>query len=147
MPAWHDLIKGLPGGKPAKRATARKSIVKPPPKAYVTGEANRAEVIKAAMAVYRSRRGEARVLLDRALKEMREKPPKTVSEHDKLVRLLTLHRAHVGLKALMSHDLRQYLVLAGIRGLLEEAPGKSASAKTSGGAQTGKRGRRIISKR
>jgi len=146
MPTWGDRLKSLFGGKPAKRPRRQGPSGKSS-KTYAVSTTDRAEVIKEAMAVYRSRRGEMRGLLDKALAEMREKPPKTVSEHDKLVRLLALHRANVGLKTMMSHDLRQYLVLAGIRGLLEGNPGTAAPPKPIQGASGGKTSQRKISTR
>ncbi len=147
IPAWRERIKGLLRGTPAKPSAARKSPAEISPKTYASSDADRTEAIKQAMTVYRSRRGEVHGLLDKALKEMREKPPKAVSEHDELVRLLTLHRAHVVLKALMSHDLRQYLVFSGIRGLLEDVPGKLVQPERCSPAPAGKAGRRRVSKR
>lgn len=97
--------------------------------------------------MYRSRRGEMRGLLDGALAEMREKPPRTASEHDKLARLLALHRANLGLKTMMAHDLRQYLVLAGIRGLLEGIPAIEAPSKPRQIAADPKGASRKISRR
>ena len=147
IPAWRERIKGLLRGTPAKPSAARKSPAEISPKTYASSDADRTEAIKQAMTVYRSRRGEVHGLLDKALKEMREKPPKAVSEHDELVRLLTLHRAHVVLKALMSHDLRQYLVFSGIRGLLEDVSGKLVQPERCSPAPAGKAGRRRVSKR
>jgi len=152
MPSWADRIAGLFGSKPAQRSKKRKRS-RPPKsktsksKGRVGDSAERAALIKRAMAVYRSRRGEARGLLDHALEQMRKKPPKTVSEQDDLVRLLTLHRANVGLKALMSHDLRQHLVLSGIRGLLEDLPTQLDRSASPSAPSARNRARRTASKR
>lgn len=151
MPGWGDRIKTWLGGSPAKRrvrkGSSRQPAKTPPTRTYVANQTNRAEVINEAMAVYRSRRSEMGGLLDKTLAEMRTKPLKTVSEPDKIVRLLALHRANVGLKSMMAHDLRQYLVLAGIRGLLEAIPGAETSTKPLQSASGDKASRRKISRR
>jgi hypothetical protein len=121
MPSWGDRIARLFGSKPAPPSKSRKSSRQPKSrspksKGHVDGAGERAELIKGAMAVYRSRRGEAFGTLE----QMRKKPPKIMSEQDDLVRLLALHQANLGINALMSHDLRRYLVLSGIRGLMED---------------------------
>jgi hypothetical protein len=148
MPSWRDRIAGLLGITPAQRPTGRKSQGKRAvSKTYVDGGGERAKLIKEAMTIYRSRRSEAYGLLNHALEQMRKNPPKTTSEHDNMVRVLNLHRAQVGLKALMSHDLRRHLVLSGIRGLLEETPASVRRDKSSGMAVARKDGRRTAAKR
>ncbi|MEQ9449756.1 MAG: hypothetical protein RLN70_12765 [Rhodospirillaceae bacterium] len=124
MPAWGKRIAALLGGKPAPKKTAKRSPSVS--KTYVP-PSDRAALIKAAMEVYRARRGEIGNLLDRAIREMRENPPKTASEHDKLVRILELRRAHVAMKSHLSHSLRRHLVLANLRGLMEERQSPAAA--------------------
>ena len=152
MSSWGDHIARLFGSKPAPRSKSRKSSRQPKSRApkskgYVDGAGERAELIKGAMAVYRSRRGEARGTLDQALEQMSKKPPKTVSEQDDLVRLLALHQANVGIKTLMSHDLRRYLVLSGIRGLMEDLPTRSDHSASPGAPSARNSVRRTTSKR
>lgn len=148
MPSWRDRIAGLFGGAPARRAKGRNSPgQKAVSKTYVDGGGERAKLIKEAMTVYRSRRGEAHGLLNHALEQMRKKPPKIASESEDLVRALNLHRAQVGLKTLMSHDLRRHLVLSGIRGLLEDMPAPARRPKSTDAASARKAGRRAAAKR
>ena len=147
MFAWLDIIKTVLGGKLTTRSNLRRISSKPHRKAGSLSNTNRAKAMREALLVYRSRRTEIRGLLDKILKEMRDKPPKMVGEHDKLVRLLALHRADAGLREMMSHDIRQYLVLSGIRGLLEDIPASRVSTKPSGVNSTSQTVRRKISRR
>lgn len=152
MPSWRDRLAGLLGGKSTQRSKRRRS---PGPRksksnksnTYVEGTGERAALIKEAMEVYHRRQGEARGVLDQALEQMRKKPPKTVSENEKLLRLLELHQANLGLKALMAHDLRRYLVLSGIRGLLEDLPVQTDSGASRVPSPTQKSRRSTVSKR
>jgi hypothetical protein len=127
MPSFlKRLLGGAPAKKPAKKA--------PSAKTYVTkGGPERAAVIAEAMDIYRRQRPVARGLLDQALREMRDKPAAALRGREGLARALALHRAHVDLKRLFGHNLKQFLVLAGIREWLEEgkkaAPAPRAAVK------------------
>ncbi|HCX13983.1 MAG TPA: hypothetical protein DGZ24_01545 [Rhodospirillaceae bacterium] len=147
MFAWFDIIKIILGGKSANRLNLRRPSLKSQRRAVSPSNKKRAKLVKEALSVYRSRRSEIRGLLDKIFKDMRDKPPKMDGEHDKLVRLLALRRADVGLREMMSHDLRQYLVLSGIRGLLEDNPASRVPTKSSVTSGKSKSGRRKIPRR
>jgi hypothetical protein len=81
----------------------------------------RSEMIDWAVQVYRGKASMARGVLDGALAGFRAKPPHP-GDVDALARLLRIHRAERDLRRLMNHREWRYLVLAGIRQLLIDAP-------------------------
>jgi hypothetical protein len=121
MASITDRLKGLFG---AKKTPAKKM---PPAKHYVVSKTNRAEVMAEAMAVYRREKGRMQDGLDKALADMRKEAPKLLHDPEALARLLTLHRAHVDMRKMMTSDHKRFLVLSGMRELLgEDKPAKPA---------------------
>ena len=152
MPRWLERIAGLFSGKSSRRSNASRTKPKTgararSPKTYVEGADSRAKLIDEAKALYRKRRAEAYGALDQTLIDFRQNPPKPGSAPEDLVRSLALHKAHVRLNAMMSHDLYKYLVLTGIRGLLEDLPPQSSLEIRSAQRDPTKRARRRVSKR
>ena len=131
------LKRLLTGAPPGGRAKAKR----PPAK---TGATDRAAVIAAAMAVYRTGRVQGRDALDQIAADLRAKLPTALHDREGLERLLALHRAHTDLRKLLGHDLKRYLVLAGIRQWLGEGGPPSSSARVGSGR---KPSRRIATKR
>ncbi len=112
MASLTERLKGLFGAKPAPKKA------KPAAKTYVVGKTNRAEVMAEAMAVYRREKGRMQDGLDKALADMRQEAPKLLHDPEALARLLTLHKAHVGMRRMMASDHERFLVLSGMRELL-----------------------------
>ena len=110
-----NSIKGLFGGKPApkkKVAKTQKTVLAP---------SRRAEMIAWATQIYRGKASLARGTLDGALKQFRAKPPNP-GDTDALARMLRVSRAEADLRRLMNHREWRYLILAGVRQLLIDAP-------------------------
>ncbi len=114
MSAWSGL-RTLFGGKPKPKAKrpARKTVLPP---------SERAALLKDAMAAHRKGRSHVRDVLERQLDELRAKVPRPGKDPEATARMLTLHQADGALKRLMTHDLKRFLVLVGIRELLDDAP-------------------------
>jgi hypothetical protein len=119
-----SLLKKLLGAKPAKKAA-------PQPKAktgasrantYVTSKTDRAQVIAEAMAVFRREKKQMAAGLDEALAKIRAEAPKALKDPEALARLLSLYKAHVDLRRMMASDNKRFLVLTGMRELLEDEP-------------------------
>jgi hypothetical protein len=121
-----SLLKKLLGSK-AKAPKARPA--KSPTKTYVTAKTDRAKVLAEAMAVYRREKAQMRAGLDDALKKIRDEAPKVLHDPEALARLLSLHRAHMELRRLMASDHKRFLVLTGMRELLEDEPKPDAKPK------------------
>lgn len=105
-------LKRSPPPKPKKPATSSKTG---PP------SSERAALIANAMALYRQNAAMMRGIIDGALKELRDKPP-NLHDVDSVTRLLSLRRAELQMRKLMNHRDRRYLVLTGMRELLEQKP-------------------------
>lgn len=119
------LGKKMPGEKrlgavPAK-ATARQAL----PAKTALSPSRRAEMIDWAMQIYRGKAGMGRGMLDGALAGFRAKPP-SMNDPDALARLLRIHRAETEIRRLMNHREWRYLILAGLRQLLIDAPPEPA---------------------
>ncbi len=152
MPGWLERIAGVFTGKPSQRSSTGRSKSKTTPgarksKTYVEGAGSRAALIEEARSLYRRRRAEAFGALNQTLTEFRQNPPKAGSAPEDLARSLALHKAHVRLNAMMSHDLYKYLVLTGIRGLLEDLPPEGGDDPPPSAKDRAKSARRIVSKR
>ena len=113
-----SFLKKLLGSKPAKQAA------RPAPKAktYVTRKTDRAKMIAEAMAVFRREKKRMNAGLDEALAKIRAEAPKALKDPEALSRLLSLYKAHVDLRRMMASDNKRFLVLTGMRELLEDAP-------------------------
>jgi len=94
-----------------------------PAKKYIASKTDRAALIAEAMKVYREQRAQARGVLDKAVADFRAKPPSPVADREGTERLLALRQAHLDMGRLLTHDLKRFLVLAGIRQWLGEGRG------------------------
>ena len=119
-----SLLKKLLGGKSDKPK-------KPQPKAttYLPGKGERAKVIAEAMAVFRREKKQMSAGLDEALAKIRAEAPKALKDPEAMARLLSLYRAHVDLRRMMASDNKRFLVLTGMRELLDETPKELAKPK------------------
>src|SRR5687767_3626188 len=113
MSLWSGL-RTLFGASKPKKALAR------PQQKTVLAPSERAALLKQALGAHRAGRSHVRDMLERQLNELRAKVPKPGRDPEATERLLTLHHADGALKRLMSHDLKRFLVLVGIRELLDE---------------------------
>lgn len=100
------------GAQPNKSARAKHKTVLPP--------TERAALLKDALSAHRAGRTHMRDVLERELNELRAKVPNPNRDPENMQRLLSLHQADGALKRLMTHDLKRFLVLVGIRQLLGE---------------------------
>ncbi|MCA0199999.1 MAG: hypothetical protein LCH56_04065 [Proteobacteria bacterium] len=122
MAGW---LRALFGEKPKpKAAKPRQKTVLPP--------SERAALLKEALAAHRAGRSHVRDALERQLDEYRAKIPRPGRDPEATERMLSLQQADGALKRLMGHDLKRFLVLVGIRELLDEqaAAPKSTRALT-----------------
>jgi|GEM_PF-2389877 len=115
MPSFKKTILGALGVK-AKAAPKPKSQHK-----SLLPPSQRAALITEAMALYRSNAPGVRGVVDEVLAQLKEKPPNP-NDVDSMRRLLGVHQAHRDLRKLMNHRDRRYLILAGLRDLLEQKP-------------------------
>ncbi|MBL8643943.1 MAG: hypothetical protein JNK21_08410, partial [Rhodospirillaceae bacterium] len=104
---------GLSSAPPAKAKTAA------PKQKGVLPPSEREALVKEAMTLYRANAGQMRGVIEGALKQLKDTPPNP-NDLDALTRLLTVHRAYLDMRRLMNHRDRRYLVLAGLRELLEQ---------------------------
>lgn len=118
-----DRLKSLLGGAPAKAKTAPPKTSPSAPSRAKTALApsRRAEMIAWAVQIHRAKAPMARGMLDHALKEFRAKPPNP-GDLDALARLLKIHRAETELRRLMNHRDWRYLILSGVRSLMQDRP-------------------------
>lgn len=120
MSAWSSL-RGLFGGskpkKPAREGAQRKGPTK---QKTVLPPSERAALLKEALAAHRAGRSHVREVLEHQLDELRAKVPNPSRDPEATARVLTLTHANGALKKLMTHDLKRFLVLVGIRQLLDE---------------------------
>ncbi len=116
MSIWSGPRSLFGAPKPTKKATAR------PKQKTVLPPSERAALIKEALAAHRAGRAHVRDVLERQLNAPRAKVPNPTRDPDATARLLTLAHADSTLKKLMTHDLKPFLVLVGIRQLLDEKP-------------------------
>lgn len=122
MGGW---LRSLFGEKPKpKVAKPKQKTVLPP--------SERAALLKEALAAHRAGRSHVRDALERQLDEYRAKIPRPGRDPAATERMLSLQQADGALKRLMGHDLKRFLVLVGIRELLDEqaAAPKSTRALT-----------------
>lgn len=126
MADWLGL-KALFGRKSKAAAKAGRQPARPTPKTVLPPSA-RAALLKEALAAHRAGRAHVRDVLEQELAELRAKVPRPGRDSAATERLLALHQADGALKRLMTHDLKRFLVLVGIRELLDEAekPQKAA---------------------
>jgi hypothetical protein len=127
---WGDKLKGLLGGKPTP--PSRKAA---PSKTY-NAPTNRAAILAEAMAIHGRERAKAQGVLERALKEMKAKPPKP-SDIAGMTRLLELRQAVLAMNRVADHDQQRQKVLGGVKSLMESGkkPAKGdALAKSRVGA-------------
>jgi len=113
-----SLLKKLFGSKPAKPA----AVPAPKAKTYVTSKTDRAKVIREAMAVFRREKKQMSAGLDEALAKIRAEAPKALKDPEAMSRLLSLYKAHIDLRRMMASDNKRFLVLTGMRELLEDEP-------------------------
>jgi hypothetical protein len=113
VPNFTKKILGALGMQPTR---------KPPPK-NVTGPKipERLALIQTAMVHYNKNAPALRGTVEGALKELGEKTP-NFNDVDSVARLLGIHQAHLTMRRLMNHRERRYLVLVGLRELLEQKP-------------------------
>ncbi len=113
MSGW---LRALFGEKPKPKANKPKHET-------VLAPSERAALLKQAMAAHRAGRSHVRDMLERQLDEYRAKIPRPGRDPEATARMLSLQQADGSLKRLMGHDLKRFLVLVGIRELLDgEAP-------------------------
>jgi hypothetical protein len=113
MSAWSGLraLFGAPKPKKASPRPKQKTVLPP---------SERAALLKQALAAHRAGRSHVRDVLEQRLDELRSKIPNPGRDPEGTERLLSLHHADSALKRLMTHDLKRFLVLVGIRELLDE---------------------------
>lgn len=112
MSGW---LRSLLGEKPKPKAA------KPRPKQKtVLAPSERAALLKEALAAHRAGRSHVRDALERQLDEYRARIPRPGRDPEATERMLSLQQADGALKRLMGHDLKRFLVLVGIRELLDE---------------------------
>ncbi len=94
----------------------------PPPKQKgVLPSSEREALVKNAMDLYRANRAHMSGVIDQALKQLKDAPI-NLHDVDSMTRLLSIRQAFLAMRQLMNHRERRYLVLAGIRELLEQKP-------------------------
>jgi hypothetical protein len=113
MSAWSGLRALFGAPKPQKKAARPKQKTVLPP-------TERAALLKQALAAHRAGRTHVRDVLESQLDALRAKVPDPSRDPDAVAKLLTLTQADGALKKLMTHDLKRFLVLVGIRQLLGE---------------------------
>lgn len=111
--SWLRSLFGAP--KPIKGAA------RPNKQKTVLPASERAALLKQALAAHRAGRSHVRDVLEQQLDALRAKVPKPGRDPESTQRLLTLHQADGALKRLMTHDLKRFLVLVGIRELLADS--------------------------
>lgn len=109
MADWQKKLTGLFGG-PAK-AGAKKAVKAP---------ATRADILAEAMAIHKRERGQARAVLEKALKELIAKPPKP-SDVAGMTRLLTLRQAVMQMRASAAADSPRPKPPTGAKGSRDQA--------------------------
>jgi hypothetical protein len=112
-----SLLKKLFGSKPAQPAKPQAKQ-----KTYLPGKGERAKLLAEAMAVYRREKAQMSAGLDEALNRIRAEAPKALRDPEAMARLLSLYRAHVDLRRMMASDNKRFLVLTGMRELLDDPP-------------------------
>lgn len=121
MPNFTKKILGALGIKPSPKSKPR---AKPVNEAKIS---ERLALIQTAMAHYNKKAPALRGTVDAALKELGEKTP-NFNDVESVARLLGIHQAHLTMRRLMNHRERRYLVLVGLRELLEQKPKQSVPA-------------------
>ncbi len=86
--------------------------------------AERLALIQNAMEIYRNNAPVMRGRVEAALGELKDTTP-NFNDVDSVTRLLAIHRANLDIRKLMNHRDMRYVVLVGLRYLLEQKP-KSA---------------------
>ena len=105
-------LKAKPSRPKAKPAPQHKSLVPPSP---------RDALIRETLDLYRQHAPTIRGVMEAALQDMRDRPP-NVNDIDSLRRALGIKHANQVVRQLMNHRERRYLVLAGLREMLEQRP-------------------------
>lgn len=118
MPSLTDRLRTLVGGTARPGANVKPSAQK---SKSLLPPSQREALIAGAMAIYRQQAAGMRGVIEDALRQLRDKPP-NIRDADAYARLFSIHRAVLGLRRLMNHRERRYLVLAGLRELLEQKP-------------------------
>jgi len=123
MSAWSGLraLFGAPMAKNKPQRPKHKTVLAP---------TERAALLKEALTAHRVGRTHVRDVLEDRLATLRAKIPNPNRDPDALAKMLTLTQADNTLKKLMTHDLKRFLVLVGIRQLLGE------KQKPSGGPRS-----------
>ena len=120
MTSFLKKLFGAPAPrKPTKRLNAKTNGV---------AKVDRATIIAEAMKIYRQQRAKARGVLDKAIAAFRAKPPSPLNDREGTERLLALRQAEMDLGRLFAHDLKRFLVLAGIRQWLGEGRSSERAA-------------------
>lgn len=117
-----DTFKKLLGGASPKPKS------RPAPSKMALPASRRAEMIDWAMQVYRGKAPMGRGMLDNALAGFRAKPPR-LNDPDAMSRMLRINRAETDIRRLMNHREWRYLILAGLRQLLIDAPPEGEADK------------------
>lgn len=110
---WSGLRSLFGAQKPKASAPRPKHKTVLPP-------SERAALLKQALSAHRAGRAHVHDVLEAQLAELRAKIPKPGRDPAATERLLALHQAHGAVKKLMTHDLKRFLMLVGIRELLAE---------------------------
>ncbi len=111
MPSFIKKLLGVKSPPPAKKPPAPHKSVLPP--------SGREALLIEAMALYRKNAAMMRGVIDGAIKQLHDNPPNP-NDFEGMTRLLGIRRAHLDMRKLMNHRDRRYLVLAGLRELLEQ---------------------------
>lgn len=114
----------MPTFKKILRAFGVKSAAPPKPKPApkhnsVLPPSEREALIANAMALYRKNAAAMRGVIEGSLKQLNDNPPKP-SDYEGLTRLLSVRQAYMTMRRLMNHRDKRYLVLVGLRELLEQ---------------------------
>lgn len=125
MSGWWRLkaLFGGPGAKAGRRDAARKAAKgagNAPGPALPSGA--RAALIRDAMAAHRAGRAHVRDVLERRLDDLRAKVPNPGRESDGAAHAQGPARDEAAVKRFMAHDLKRFLVLVGVRDLMDQAP-------------------------
>ncbi len=104
-----------------KSAAPPKPKAAPPKQVGVLPPTDRDALVKNAMDLYRANRAQMAGVIDQALKQLKDQPI-NLHDVDSMTRLLGIRKAYLDLRRLMNHRERRYLVLAGLRELLEQKP-------------------------
>ena len=114
LPSFTKKILGALGVKSSSRKS--KPVPKPAGGPKVP---ERLALIQNAMEIYRQNAPIMRGRVEAALSELKDKTPH-FNDVDSVTRLLAIHRANLDIRKLMNHRDMRYVVLVGLRYLLEQ---------------------------